>query len=182
MDDKMNYYPISREEWLGFYHDGKAPLTEAELDNIKSVNDQISLKDVQEIYVPLTHLIHLYMKEFESLTLSKGLFLHEYVSVPPFIIGIAGSVAVGKSTTARLLQRILARTFKRRNVQLITTDGFLYPNKVLEEQGIMDRKGFPESYDMEKLINFLNEVKSGKDEIKAPVYSHSVYDVIEGEY
>ncbi|MEE0124873.1 MAG: type I pantothenate kinase, partial [Enterococcus faecalis] len=164
------------------YHDGKAPLTEAELDNIKSVNDQISLKDVQEIYVPLTHLIHLYMKEFESLTLSKGLFLHEYVSVPPFIIGIAGSVAVGKSTTARLLQRILARTFKRRNVQLITTDGFLYPNKVLEEQGIMDRKGFPESYDMEKLINFLNEVKSGKDEIKAPVYSHSVYDVIEGEY
>jgi type I pantothenate kinase len=122
------------------------------------------------------------MKEFESLTLSKGLFLHEYVSVPPFIIGIAGSVAVGKSTTARLLQRILARTFKRRNVQLITTDGFLYPNKVLEEQGMMDRKGFPESYDMEKLINFLNEVKSGKDEIKAPVYSHSVYDVIEGEY
>ena len=120
MDDKMNYYPISREEWHGFYHDGKAPLTEAELDNIKSVNDQISLKDVQEIYVPLTHLIHLYMKEFESLTLSKGLFLHEYVSVPPFIIGIAGSVAVGKSTTARLLQRILARTFKRRNVQLIT--------------------------------------------------------------
>lgn len=182
MDHKMNYYPISREEWHGFYHDGKAPLTEAELDNIKSVNDQISLKDVQEIYVPLTHLIHLYMKEFESLTLSKGLFLHEYVSVPPFIIGIAGSVAVGKSTTARLLQRILARTFKRRNVQLITTDGFLYPNKVLEEQGIMDRKGFPESYDMEKLINFLNEVKSGKDEIKAPVYSHSVYDVIEGEY
>jgi len=182
MDDKMNHYPISREEWHGFYHDGKAPLTEAELDNIKSVNDQISLKDVQEIYVPLTHLIHLYMKEFESLTLSKGLFLHEYVSVPPFIIGIAGSVAVGKSTTARLLQRILARTFKRRNVQLITTDGFLYPNKVLEEQGIMDRKGFPESYDMEKLINFLNEVKSGKDEIKAPVYSHSVYDVIEGEY
>lgn len=178
----MNYYPISREEWHGFYHDGKAPLTEAELDNIKSVNDQISLKDVQEIYVPLTHLIHLYMKEFESLTLSKGLFLHEYVSVPPFIIGIAGSVAVGKSTTARLLQRILARTFKRRNVQLITTDGFLYPNKVLEEQGMMDRKGFPESYDMEKLINFLNEVKSGKDEIKAPVYSHSVYDVIEGEY
>ncbi|MGC3056867.1 type I pantothenate kinase, partial [Enterococcus faecalis] len=82
-------------------------------------------------------------------------------------------VAVGKSTTARLLQRILARTLKRRNVQLITTDGFLYPNKVLEELGMMDRKGFPESFDMEKLINFLNEVKSGKDDIKAPVYSHS---------
>ena len=118
------------------------------------------------------------MKEFESLTLSKGLFLHEYVSVPPFIIGIAGSVAVGKSTTARLLQRILARTFKRSSTHY--NGWILYPNKVLEEQGIMDRKGFPESYDMEKLINFLNEVKSGKDE-KA-VYSHSVYDVIEGEY
>jgi type I pantothenate kinase len=182
MNDKMNYYPIPRKEWQGFYHNGKALLTEEELESIKGFNDQISLKDVQEIYVPLTHLIHLYMKEFESLTLSKGLFLHEYVPVPPFIIGIAGSVAVGKSTTARLLQTILARMFKRRNVQLITTDGFLYPNKVLEAQGIMDRKGFPESYDMEKLINFLNEVKSGQEEVKAPLYSHSVYDVIEDGY
>ncbi|MGE9501901.1 type I pantothenate kinase, partial [Escherichia coli] len=99
------------------------------------------------------------MKEFESLFLSKGLFLHKYVEVPPFIIGIAGSVAVGKSTTARLLQTILSRTFKRRNVQLITTDGFLYPNRILKERGIMDRKGFPESYDMEMLIDFLNRVK-----------------------
>ncbi|OJG68213.1 pantothenate kinase [Enterococcus moraviensis] len=182
MDDKMNYYPISRKEWQGFYHNGKAPLTEEELEDIKGFNDQISLQDVQDIYVPLTHLIHLYMKEFESLTVSKGLFLHEYVPVPPFIIGIAGSVAVGKSTTARLLQLILSRTFKRRNVQLITTDGFLYPNKVLAEKGIMDRKGFPESYDMEKLIDFLNQVKNSQEEIKAPLYSHSVYDIIEGEY
>ncbi|OJG88961.1 pantothenate kinase [Enterococcus silesiacus] len=182
MDDKMNYYPISRKEWQGFYHNGKAPLTEEELEDIKGFNDQISLQDVQDIYVPLTHLIHLYMKEFESLTVSKGLFLHEYVPVPPFIIGIAGSVAVGKSTTARLLQLILSRTFKRRNVQLITTDGFLYPNKVLEKKGIMDRKGFPESYDMEKLIDFLNQVKNSQEEIKAPLYSHSVYDIIEGEY
>lgn len=182
MDDKMNYYPISRKEWQGFYHNGKAPLTEEELEDIKGFNDQISLQDVQDIYVPLTHLIHLYMKEFESLTVSKGLFLHEYVPVPPFIIGIAGSVAVGKSTTARLLQLILSRTFKRRNVQLITTDGFLYPNKVLEKKGIMDRKGFPESYDMEKLIDFLNQVKNSQEEIKAPLYSHSVYDIVEGEY
>lgn len=182
MDNKMNFYRISREEWQGFYRDGKAPLTEAELESIKGFNDQISLKDVQDIYVPLTHLIHLYMKEFESLTVSKGLFLHEYVPVPPFIIGITGSVAVGKSTTARLLQTILARTFKRRNVQLITTDGFLYPNNVLKEKGLMNRKGFPESYDMERLITFLNEVKSGQEEIKAPLYSHSVYDIVENEY
>lgn len=182
MDDKLNYYAISREEWQGFYHNGKAPLTEQELESIKGFNDQISLQDVQDIYVPLTHLIHLYMKEFESLTVSKGLFLHEYVPVPPFIIGIAGSVAVGKSTTARLLQMILSRRLKRRNVQLITTDGFLYPNRVLEEKGIMDRKGFPESYDMEKLIDFLNQIKNGKEEVHAPLYSHNVYDIIEGEY
>ncbi|MBL1225710.1 type I pantothenate kinase [Enterococcus sp. BWR-S5] len=182
MDEKMNYYRIPREEWLGFYRNGEAPMTEEELENIKGFNDQISLQDVEDIYVPLTHLIHLHMKEFESLTLSKGLFLHRYVPVPPFIIGIAGSVAVGKSTTARLLQTILSRIFKRRNVQLITTDGFLYPNKVLEERGIMNRKGFPESYDMEKLIGFLNRVKNGEDEIRVPMYSHSVYDIIEGEY
>lgn len=182
MEEITNYYPVSRDEWRGFYRNGVAPLTEEELESIKGFNDQISLQDVQDIYVPLTHLIHLYMKEFESLTLSKGLFLHKYVPVPPFIIGIAGSVAVGKSTTARLLQIILSRTFKRRNVQLITTDGFLYPNRVLQERGIMHRKGFPESYDMPKLINFLNEVKNGKEEIQAPLYSHSVYDVIEGEY
>ena len=182
MDEKMNYYRIPREEWLGFYRNGEAPMTEEELENIKGFNDQISLQDVEDIYVQLTHLIHLHMKEFESLTLSKGLFLHRYVPVPPFIIGIAGSVAVGKSTTARLLQTILSRIFKRRNVQLITTDGFLYPNKVLEERGIMNRKGFPESYDMEKLIGFLNRVKNGEDEIRVPMYSHSVYDIIEGEY
>lgn len=122
------------------------------------------------------------MKEFESLSLSKGLFLHKYVEVPPFIIGIAGSVAVGKSTTARLLQTILSRTFKRRNVQLITTDGFLYPNETLKERGIMNRKGFPESYDMEMLIDFLNRVKSGQEEIKVPVYSHDIYNIIPGEY
>ncbi|NGV90913.1 type I pantothenate kinase, partial [Staphylococcus aureus] len=154
---------------------GQAPLTQDELDNIKSLNDRISMQDVRDIYVPLAHLIYLYMKEFESLFLSKGLFLHKYVEVPPFIIGIAGSVAVGKSTTARLLQTILSRTFKRRNVQLITTDGFLYPNRILKERGIMDRKGFPESYDMEMLIDFLNRVKSGQEEIKVPVYSHDVY-------
>lgn len=182
MDDKINYYPISREEWRGFYRDGKALLTAEELEHIKSLNDRISLQDVQDIYVPLTHLIHLYMKEFESLTLSKGLFLHEYVQAPPFIVGIAGSVAVGKSTTARLLHTIFGRMFKKKSVELITTDGFLYPNHVLKQKGILGRKGFPESYDMKKLIAFLNEVKSGKETIKAPLYSHDTYDVIENEY
>lgn len=182
MNENMNFYQISRGEWQGFYANGETPLTQTELDSIKSLNDQISMQDVEDVYIPLCHLIHLYMKESESLSLSKGLFLHRYVKTPPFIIGIAGSVAVGKSTTARLVQTLLARLFSRRNVQLITTDGFLYPNKVLEEKGIMDRKGFPESYDMEKLIQFLNEVKSGQAEIQVPMYSHSVYDIIDGEY
>lgn len=182
MNDPMNYYRVAREEWREFYRNGPAPLTQDELDNIKSLNDRISMQDVRDIYVPLAHLIYLYMKEFESLSLSKGLFLHKYVEVPPFIIGIAGSVAVGKSTTARLLQTILSRTFKRRNVQLITTDGFLYPNETLKERGIMNRKGFPESYDMEMLIDFLNRVKSGQEEIKVPVYSHDIYNIIPGEY
>lgn len=182
MDEKMNFYKIPRGQWQGFYTNGEAPLTQEELDNIKSLNDRISMQDVLDVYVPLCHLVHLYMKEAESITLSKGLFLHRYVKTPPFIIGIAGSVAVGKSTTARLVQTLLARLFSRRNVQLITTDGFLYPNKVLQERGIMDRKGFPESYDMERLIQFLNEVKSGKADIKIPTYSHSVYDIVEGEY
>lgn len=182
MQDYMNYYAIKRSEWQHFYKEGALPITDDELQKIKGFNDQISLQDVKDIYVPLTHLIHLYMKEFESLQLSKGLFLHRYTAVSPFIVGIAGSVAVGKSTTARLLQTILQRTFKRRNVELITTDGFLYPNKELEKRGIMDRKGFPESYDMEHLIAFLNLVKSGADEILAPKYSHEVYDIIEDEY
>ncbi|WP_159722393.1 type I pantothenate kinase [Enterococcus sp. CSURQ0835] len=182
MNERMNYYKISREQWQDFYTEGNTPLTQAELDSIKSLNDRISMKDVADVYIPLCHLIHLYMKEFESLTLSKGLFLHKYVKMPPFIIGIAGSVAVGKSTTARLLQTLLDRLFKHRTVQLITTDGFLYPNKVLEARGIMDRKGFPESYDMEKLIDFLNEVKSGKETTQLPIYSHNVYDIIEDQY
>ena len=182
MQETMNFYQIPREQWQGFYTNGMMPFTQEELDNIKSLNDRISVQDVEDVYVPLCHLIHLYMKEFESLTLSKGLFLRRYVKMPPFIIGIAGSVAVGKSTTARLVQNLLARLFPRRTVQLITTDGFLYPNEVLEERGSLNRKGFPESYDMEALINFLNAVKSGEPDIQIPVYSHEVYNIIPDTY
>ena len=181
MKENINYYEIPRSEWQGYYAKEHMPLTQEELDGIKSLNDRISVQDVEDIYMPLCHLIHLYMKEFESLTLSKGLFLHRYVKVPPFIIGVAGSVAVGKSTAARLLQTLLSRLFSRKMVQLITTDGFLYPNVILEERGIMNRKGFPESYDMERLIQTLNKVKSGK-EVDIPLYSHQVYDIVPGEF
>ncbi|MGX7059705.1 type I pantothenate kinase [Vagococcus humatus] len=180
MENSKKYYRFSRDEWKSFYRkNGTPPLTDKELQQIKSFNDNISLQDVQDIYIPLTHLIHIYMKEYESLQLSKGLFMQSYTGESsPFIIGVAGSVAVGKSTAARLLQMIIARTFRRRNVYLVTTDGFLYPNQVLEEQGLMNRKGFPESYDMEKLINFLDEVKSGKEKVDMPVYSHEIYDIV----
>lgn len=182
MKEQMNYYQIPREEWQGFYTREHMPLKQEELDNIKSLNDRISMQDVEDVYIPLCHMIHLYMKEFESLTLSKGLFLHRYVKVPPFIIGIAGSVAVGKSTTARLVQTLLARLFPRHSVQLITTDGFLYPNRILSERELMERKGFPESYDMERLIQFLNSVKLGENNLQIPTYSHQVYDIVEGEF
>ncbi|EST89466.1 type I pantothenate kinase [Vagococcus lutrae] len=178
MNTSKKFHRFSREEWQELYRNGIPPLTEEELQEIKSLNDQISLQDVQDIYLPLTHLIRVYMKEYESLQVSKGLFIQSYQGVPPYVIGVAGSVAVGKSTTARLLQMMLSRLFKRRNVRLITTDGFLYPNAVLEERGIMSRKGFPESYDMERLIDFLDAVKSGKERIDIPVYSHESYDIV----
>ena len=180
MNHSKKHHHFSRDEWKKFYRNGIPPLTELELQEIKSFNDRISLQDVQDIYMPLTHLIQIYMKEYESLQLSKGLFMQSYTTPTPFIIGIAGSVAVGKSTTARLLQMMLSRSFKRRNVQLITTDGFLYPNAILEEKGLLDRKGFPESYDMEMLISVLEQVKSGKEIIEVPIYSHDVYDIVEG--
>lgn len=181
MNHSKKHYHFSREDWKKFYRNGIPPLTEEELQEIKSFNDRISLQDVQDIYMPLTQLIHIYMKADEALQLSKGLFMQSYQGNTPFIIGVAGSVAVGKSTTARLLQMMLSRTFKRRNVQLITTDGFLYPNEILKERDLMDRKGFPESYNMELLINTLDQVKSGKELVEVPVYSHDVYDIIPNE-
>jgi type I pantothenate kinase len=181
MENLSNYYQVPREQWQGFYTNGKMSLTQSELDNIKSLNDRISMQDVEDVYIPLCHLIQLYMQAAESIALTKGLFLHRYVKTPPFIIGIAGSVAVGKSTTARLLQHLLSKLFPRKSVQLITTDGFLHPNKVLIEKGILNRKGFPESYDMVRLLDFLNRVKSGEKNIKIPTYSHEVYDVLENE-
>ncbi|MDR2464801.1 MAG: type I pantothenate kinase [Streptococcaceae bacterium] len=180
MEEFGNFEKFSREKWSELYKEGLPPLSIEELEDIKSLNDKISLEDVQEIYVPLIHLIRVYHKAQESITLSKGLFLRQLLPTPPFIIGVSGSVAVGKSTTARLLQILLQRTFKRLKVELITTDGFLYPNETLIEQGILNRKGFPESYDMETLICYLTEVKNGKELVESPVYSHEVYNVVEG--
>jgi len=181
MAELVNFDKISRDEWKQMYENGILPLTQAELNHIKSFNDLISLQDVQEIYVPLVHLIRIYLKYQENLILGKGLFLRKLLRTPPFIIGISGSVAVGKSTIARVLQIVLSRTFKYMDVELITTDGFLYPTEYLLEHNMLNKKGFPESYDMKKLINFLSEVKSGKEEVSSPVYSHEIYNIVPDE-
>ena len=176
----INFEKISRQTWQRLHRDTTVPLTQEELNSIKSLNDKISLKEVLDIYLPLINLISIYKKASEDLSFFKSIFLQEKNRSRPFIIGISGSVAVGKSTTSRLLQILLSRRFKWASVEMVTTDGFLYPNKALEEKKILDRKGFPESYDMELLLNFLDSIKNG-EEFEIPVYSHEVYDIISDE-
>ncbi|WP_220728916.1 type I pantothenate kinase [Apilactobacillus xinyiensis] len=182
MTEPINYYSFSQDEWKNFYHTKSVPITQASLRRVKAFNDKISLDDVHDIYIPIVHLLKLKTSHFNEWQKTKADFLSKPTRKVPYIIGISGSVAVGKSTTARLLKVLLSYFFSDKKIQLITTDGFLYPSKKLREMNIMDRKGFPESYDMEKLINFLNEVKSGKSNVKAPVYSHDVYDIIPNRY
>ncbi|SEM81651.1 pantothenate kinase [Ligilactobacillus sp. WC1T17] len=181
MENQINYYKIERDEWRNFYKDHIPDLTEEELERIKSLNDQISLKDVADIYLPMVHLLGMFMKHQQALQQDQAKFLGIKTHKVPFILGIAGSVAVGKSTTARLLKNLLAEVYPHKKVQLITTDGFIYPNALLKKKGIMARKGFPESYDMPRLIKFVNDVKNGIP-AKAPVYSHKVYDIVADKF
>ena len=176
----LHFERINRETWQSLHRKTTPPLTEEELDSIKSFNDQISLQDVTDIYLPLAHLIQIYKRSKEDLAFSKGIFLQRESKIQPFIIGVSGSVAVGKSTTSRLLQILLSRIVPGASVELVTTDGFLYSNSVLIEQDILNRKGFPESYDMEALLNFLDQLKNGQD-VDIPVYSHEIYDIVPGQ-
>ncbi|BAM61155.1 pantothenate kinase [Streptococcus dysgalactiae subsp. equisimilis RE378] len=155
----------------------KPLLTQEELKSITSLNDNINITDVVDVYLPLINLIQIYKIAQENLSFSKSLFLKKDIQLRPFIIGISGSVAVGKSTTSRLLQLLLSRTHPNSRVELVTTDGFLYPNQVLIERGIFNRKGFPESYNMELLLNFLDTIKSGQS-ATLPLYSHDIYDIV----
>ena len=182
MYSKMNYYEFTRDEWQQFHTHNFGSVTDSELEQLRSLNDKIGLDDVVTIYSPLRHLIHVRYRDYQAAMLNQSEFLGIDLHQRPFIIGIAGSVAVGKSTTARLLQLLLSRAYPDKKVQQITTDGFLYPNAELEKRGIMDRKGFPESYDMNKLIQFLNAVKDANGVVKAPRYSHQVYDIVPDEY
>ena len=156
-------------------------LSETDLKELQGLNDEVSMQEVIDIYLPLSRLLSLYVTKSQDLFRVTDWFLQKPDKKVPFVIGMAGSVAVGKSTTARILQALLSRWPDHGRVALVTTDGFLYPNKVLEEKGLMLRKGFPESYDQKKVLNFLSAIKSGKPEVKAPVYSHLRYDIVSGQ-
>lgn len=173
----MNYYSFSRKQWANFANKKNAGISEAALKRLAAVNDKIVPLDVTEIYQPLVALLlrNLTVHQMQQNQLAE--FLHQPAKQVPFIIGITGSVAVGKSTTARLLQQLLSQQLPDKKVDLLTTDGFLYPNAVLNERQIMHRKGFPESYDMPRLLEFINTVKSGH-KAHAPIYSHQTYDII----
>ena len=182
-DDGLSPYRVfTRDEWAQLRADAPMTLTADEVMQLQSLNDTISLDEVAAIYLPLSRLLSLYVAATQGLFKATQRFLlAENDGKVPYIIGVAGSVAVGKSTTARVLKALLARWPNTPKVDLVTTDGFLLPNAELTRLGLMERKGFPESYDTSKLLHFLADIKAGKRNVKAPLYSHLVYDVVPGE-
>lgn len=173
---------FSREEWAALRADTPMTLYQKDLDELRGLNDLIDLAEVEAIYLPLSRLLNLYVAATQGLFRATNNFLHLNDRKVPYVIGMAGSVAVGKSTTARILQRLLARWPKHPKVDLVTTDGFLLPNAVLDREGLMTRKGFPESYDLPAILRFLSDIKAGKPNVTAPLYSHLTYDVLRDEH
>ncbi|WEJ58616.1 type I pantothenate kinase [Devosia sp. FJ2-5-3] len=175
------YHHFTIAEWSQLRNGQPMTLTQSDIDKLHGLNDPISLEEAEEVYLPLTRLLSHYVEAIQDLHNVASRFLKKPDHKVPFIIGVAGSVAVGKSTTARILQALLSRWPSSPRVDLVTTDGFLYPNAELGRRGLMERKGFPESYDRARFVNFLADIKSGKEKVAVPVYSHLVYDVVEGE-
>ncbi|MBU1333530.1 MAG: type I pantothenate kinase [Alphaproteobacteria bacterium] len=174
------YHHFTKAQWSELRADEPMTLTREDISRLRTLSDPISLEEAEEVYLPLTRLLSFYVEAVQHLHSVSTRFLEAPDQKLPFIIGVAGSVAVGKSTTARILQALLQRWPASPKVDLVTTDGFLYPNAILAERGIMERKGFPESYDRTRFVQFLADIKSGKGGVKAPVYSHLVYDVVAG--
>ena len=176
------YIELDRSAWAALAHETTNPLRQDEIQALRGLGDALDLEEVQEVYLPLSRLLSLYVESAGRLHREQEQFLHQRTPPrTPFVIGLAGSVAVGKSTTARVLQQMLAHWPAHPHVALVTTDGFLYPNAELERRGLLQRKGFPESYDRRALLRFVVDIKSGKDEVMAPTYSHLVYNVVPGE-
>ncbi|MBN8968607.1 MAG: type I pantothenate kinase [Rhizobiales bacterium] len=176
------YRTFSRADWAKLRDDTPMTLTPDEVSRMRSMHDRLDMTEVEEIYLPLSRLLSDYVTAAQRLFVLQRRFLGIRDRKMPYIIGVAGSVAVGKSTTARVLQALLARWSPRPRVDLVTTDGFLYPNAVLEREGLMQKKGFPESYDLRAVLQFLSEVKAGREHVRAPVYSHLTYDIVPDQW
>lgn len=172
------YLSLSRQEWAALRADTPLTLTEAEIHELRGINSSMDLQEVESIYLPLARLLNLYITSKQDLYEATQNFLGHGGRRVPYIIGLAGSVAVGKSTSARILRTLLARWPNSPRVDLITTDGFLWPNRHLEKHGLMNRKGFPESYDQQRLLEFVSDIKAGKPRVSGPVYSHVSYDIV----
>jgi len=175
------YLDFDRADWASLRGRTPLTLTQAEVEKIRGINVNLDLDMVEDTFLPLSRLLNLYVQGSQLLSSVTDTFLGTQPQPRPFVIGVAGSVAVGKSTIARVLEALLARWPHHPKVDLLTTDGFLYPNRVLEDRGIMERKGFPESYDRAALLEFVARAKSGEDHLEVPIYSHIRYDIVEGK-
>jgi type I pantothenate kinase len=180
--DVSPYRVFSRAQWAMRREDTPMTLKPSEVARLRSMHDRLDMSEVEEIYLPLSRLLSFYVAATQKLFHAQQAFLGTADAKMPYIIGVGGSVAVGKSTTARVLEALLARWPNVPKVDLVTTDGFLYPNVVLEREGLMEKKGFPESYDLPALLRFLSEIKAGVRPVRAPVYSHLIYDVVPNQW
>jgi len=176
------YIEFSRDDWAKLRSNTPLTLSEDDLAVLRGLNERTSLAEVVDIYLPLSRLLNLHVRAARNLSGVKDAFLGRLAGNAPYVIAIAGSVAVGKSTLARILQTLMARWPDHPRVALVTTDGFLHPNRVLQERGLMQRKGFPESYDLKRMVQFLADLKAGQPAVRAPVYSHHAYDILPDEW
>lgn len=181
---KATYSPFrsfTRDEWRKLEEHPMFPISDIDLTKLQGLNEPLTQEELEEVYIPMVRLLQIHITHYRNLHNERDVFFDNSSRQVPYIIGIAGSVAAGKSTTARVLQKLLSLTPEKPKVELVTTDGFLYPNAELIKRGIFNRKGFPESYDAKRLIAFLSASKSGRENLTAPVYSHLYYDVVENE-